>query len=225
MKPNKFLAIGIILCLLTFSCAKTQKVENTDVEELKKRQAELEASQGRVLQEIDKLKSEILVLEEAVNSSKGPGQIKGGGKIEPSPSQKQSQPALTIEAKPLVSEPIKYGIEDLKKAENLINSNQAAEAIFVLLDVESKIKTDKDRCQQGYLMARAYRELTEWEQALKWAETIDKNECHDIIPKAKFIEIESLVKLNRKAEAKKALNLLVTEYPDSEEAKKAQSLF
>lgn len=220
MKPNGLLAIGLILCLLVFGCAKTQKVENTEIEELKKRQSELEASQGRVLQELDRVRSEILVLEEAVNSLKGRGQIKGEGKLEPSLSKPQPS-----ETKPVVTAPIKYNIEELKKAENLINSGQSAEAIFLLLDAEPKIKTDKDRCQFDYLVARAYRELTEWQQALKWAESVDKSACQELIPKAKFIEIESLVKLNRSAEAKKALNSLLTEYPDSEEAKKAEKLF
>lgn len=220
MKPNGLLAIGIILCLLVFGCAKTQKVENTEIEELKKRQSELEASQGRVLQELDRVRSEILVLEEAVNTLKGRGQIKGEGKLEPSPTKSQ----LT-NTKPVATAPIEYKIEELKKAENLINSGQSAEAIFLLLDAEPKIKTDRDRCQLDYLVARAYRELTEWSQALKWAEAVDKSACQELIPKVKFIEIESLIKLGKTAEAKKVLNSLLTEYPDSEEAQKAEELF
>lgn len=220
MKPKLALISWLVVCIFAFSCAKTQKVENVEIEELKRRQTELEASQGRVLQELDRIKTEILVLEEVVNSLKGGGQIKGEGKIEPSLAKPQSP-----ESKPAITAPTEYNVEELKRAENLIKSGKSAEAIFLLLDAEPKIKTDKDRCQQGYLMARAYSELTEWQQALKWAESIDKNTCQDIIPKAKLIKVEALIKLGRTTEAKKVLNLLLTEYPDSEEAKKAKALF
>lgn len=223
MRLRGVLAVTIGWCILIYSCAKTQKVEKSEIDELKKRQFELEASQARVLQELDRIRNEILVLEEAINALKGRGQIKTEGKQEALTTKSSSSRGAESKS-PIVAQS-EYVVEELKKAESLIKAGQSAEAIFLLLDAEPKLKTDKDRCQQGYLIACAYRELTEWSQALKWAETVDKSSCQELIPKARFIRVESLIKLGRTAEAKKVLNSLITEYPDSEEAKKAEALF
>ncbi|HDH96683.1 MAG TPA: tetratricopeptide repeat protein, partial [Proteobacteria bacterium] len=115
--------------------------------------------------------------------------------------------------------------DELTKAEKLIDSGRAAEAIFVLLDAEPNIESDYQRCRLNYLMARAYSELTEWQQSLKWADGADDNACKDLIPKAKLISIRCLLNLGRTSEAKQVLNALVTQYPDSPEAKEAQQLF
>jgi len=221
--------LAVILCAMAFGCAKTAPVDTTQVEELKKRQAELEASHARVLRELDQIRSELLVLEEALKSPQAQGQAPTvETKKEPATAigSAETQPAgkgpkAGLSAKEVV------GIEreGLAEAEKLIDSGQAAEAVFVLLDVEPDVSTDEERCQLDFLMARAYAALTEWQQSLNWAEGVDNNKCGDLIPKARLIRIECLLNLGRVSDAKWLLNSLVTEYPDSPATKEAQSLF
>ncbi|HDH96820.1 MAG TPA: hypothetical protein ENF73_03725, partial [Proteobacteria bacterium] len=66
MRTKALVPVAAALCMAIAGCAKTVSVDPAKFEELQKRQTELEASQARVLRELDRMRSDLLVLEEAV---------------------------------------------------------------------------------------------------------------------------------------------------------------